>query len=567
MNSVASACALSYDYSVTDTVDIQLEHLEKVLKEKNFKPVEGLTQGYVDCQRVFSRVGIVILSFLLTIDGEFNKDVISTDDNLMRTRKILESYVQNFSASKCVKDMYVDTLLEEGKIKNAHYSLSFETPSKSVMWCIASFVRVLFVGSFYNVDIPLVTSTKQFVSVAKQVFNTDFDYCKFNYGTYLRTNNFFNNQQCMFNRPINSQAHAQQTLLTFSPLFAQQKCAQSTLDGYNSVTSVKRCQAMQSVVDTMQTTQDTYSTFLPAGKYKQSIASAYDNISTTDTLQNSYRAVIERLRSDVVKTVPATTPNHSSQFESSKIFYNVPRNIRGPSIFNKAVFANGQRLSEIVVTKLPQSYTEDVAASVAGYSFLRNRELFVAAGAGHSLQQSIVDGVLTPINIHTDELLFISIVKDEGCAAPNTQRQASSRMLESVLTSELDKCFLMISKGLPLASLEHVTFFVSLVPPQDNNIAFYLKTTIFALATFADCSGVNPDNLIITPTDFKLPLSIFKTHITEHCAAAIVNAHEKARQTIGCQMTAGGQRLEKEAYKSIAVNFLRSLANMQQIIT
>lgn len=555
-------------FELEDAVDLQLEALERSINEKGFKPTEGLTQGYVESQRIFSRVAVTILSFVSAIQQENNGDTVSTEDNLMRVSKMLATFSQPWRAQSITGQVEeVERLVASSRVRNGLYSLAYEGHvGKSLVWCVASLVRVLFVADFYGMRTPPFDTLQEFVDVGKAVLEEDFAALRFNYGKYER-----DSSRPRFSRPITDEDKAAAGV-------------NGPMDAFVGVQNTRRRPVtLQEYVDMVTTTQDTLSAIVPRGKYKNenvavSVASAYDRVDGEGEPLRPMAPHVLSLRSATAALTPASEYNHNSPYERARLFFNTPRNVRGPSIFQAGHRVNGKYVSELVTRLTEASYTEDVAAATVGLSFLAlENDSYISMGTGASLSARVnEDGLILPAEVHVDELVFLSIVRDGGGMAVNRVSSNGEPLLEDSVTNSLLNCSLRVSLGLPvgddgdLLSPEAIAFYVCLYPPAygDGGLVkdFFHKVVLFSLTVNEATERVADDSVFLTDTDYRIPLTLFHGHLPdEGMPTAEVSVDSPALRTIGNSLLLpGGRRLVPEAYRNIAINFMQNIGKFQE---
>lgn len=363
-----SISRVSSNMQVDDVVDRQIEHYIDRMKRSGFKPCEGLTQGYIESQRIFARVGLIVLALAEAVTQENSNDTASTSDNILRAVKTLKAYCALFGMRKVLGDVpEILQLQSSAKERNNLYAVSFDDcTSKSIAWCVASLIRIYTVSCMYDIDdTPNDSSTRAFIDFAKKVLVADYDIHSFNYGTYQRSS------RPMYARkiPENDRRHPG----THGPM---DKFVGSEAEARQHVA---RPAAIQAVVDLLGSTQDTLSELLTPGRYNSeqgvtiTIASAYDSAppaSNTDSA-NSLAAHVSGLCSAVSRIQPDSTYTHkASQYEQNSIFYNIPRNVRGQCIYKYSSRAGGRSTWEIQHKITNQSYLEDVGCAALGHEAL-----------------------------------------------------------------------------------------------------------------------------------------------------------------------------------------------------
>lgn len=588
-----SISRVSSNMQVDDVVDRQIEHYIDRMKRSGFKPCEGLTQGYIESQRIFARVGLIVLALAEAVTQENSNDTASTSDNILRAVKTLKAYCALFGMRKVLGDVpEILQLQSSAKERNNLYAVSFDDcTSKSIAWCVASLIRIYTVSCMYDIDdTPNDSSTRAFIDFAKKVLVADYDIHSFNYGTYQRSS------RPMYARkiPENDRRHPG----THGPM---DKFVGSEAEARQHVA---RPAAIQAVVDLLGSTQDTLSELLTPGRYNSeqgvtiTIASAYDSAppaSNTDSA-NSLAAHVSGLCSAVSRIQPDSTYTHkASQYEQNSIFYNIPRNVRGQCIYKYSSRAGGRSTWEIQHKITNQSYLEDVGCAALGHEALLRMSNVIRVCTGSMLVKLLDESnTLKPTiddagrGINIEELLLLCIVRDAEDNPGNSITRTTSRgdpLLEDVLTNSLLNMRLIISMGLPTrardsepVSPSDIVFCAILMPPlyidQSMIAPFFSKAINMALNITDSISHAQPgyaealsehieENSAFPQAELELAW-MYQHSTTESSPEATVFRDTEARPTIGNSITVDDMPLSPAAYRSIGLSFLQPLARIEE---
>lgn len=566
-----------------DAVDVQLDTYSKSLSGKKFKPAEGLTQGYVESQRIFARVATVVLAFSGAIDLELSNNTLSTDDNLLKLNKALETWTRPWRARDLIDACPEIEQLDAGsRIKDGKYSYSYDGyVTKSLIWSVATTARTFFVANFYGVATPAISSMADFVALAKSVVAKDYAVMRFNYGKYAP-----GSQQPRFGHGIekadrqNGGVHGPMDKFA-RPRSQQQRQQQEQLNA--------RPAAVQRVVDVMHVTQDTLSVILPRGQFRDAysalgIASTYTSPAAAALGDGSLASVLHSLQVAAQNTALESRFNHNTPYDNKALFFNAPRNMRGICLFQVKSADNTDCVTE-------KSYTEDVASAAVGLAFLMQKsEMFGLVGNGTSLAQSVdwssltVDGT----NIHLDAMVFISIVKDGGDGAQLNRVSANNGdpLLEDVLTNELLGCSLYVTLGMPPLPGDdpaNLCFFAAFVLPQfatgggdfDDIDTFFEKVLDYAMRaadvvdhmTAEDCG-----NVCIGELQYRVPLRVLHEHtpVADCITPLVITAGSERtdpRDTVAASIElGGGAELCQTAVRNVMTKFAAPLAEAETLI-
>lgn len=586
---------VSSNMRVDDIVDKQIEHYIDRMQRYGFKPCEGLTQGYIESQRIFARVGLIILAIAEAVTQENSKDAVSIDDNILRAVKTLKAYCRLYGMKSVLGDVpEIIQLQSSAKERNNLYAVSFDDCcTKSIAWCVASMIRIYVVAGMYDItDTPGDTSTQAYIDFAKKVLVADYDIHSFNYGAYQRQS------KPLYGRKISDddRLHAG----THGPMDKFVGGTQA------SPAAARRRPAMiQEVVDALKCTQDTLSELLTPGKYNGehgvtiSVASAYDAAGADTGNADSANSLIMHvsgLCTAVSRIQPDSTYTHkASQYEQNSIFYNIPRNVRGQCIYKYSSRAGGRSTWEIQHKITNQSYMEDVGCGAIGYEALRRMSNVICMCTGGMLATLLDDsGTLIPTTdddgrgINIEELLLLCIIADDEDNPSNNIIRTSSRgdpLLEDVLTNNLLNMRLVMSRGMPtnddgdVVPLTDIMFCAIIMPPlytEPCQIApFFSRAVNMALNITDSISHAQPgyaealseyveENNTFPQASINLAW-MYQHSTTESSPDAKVSYGSEPRPTIGNSITNDdGQTLAPTAYRSIGLTFLKPLADIRR---
>lgn len=573
---------------VDDAVDRQLEqYIERMLRY-GFKPCEGLTQGYLESQRIFSRIGLVLLAIAEAITQEDYDDTASTDDNILRTIKTIRAYTQPYGLRRTLGDVpEVSDLASAAKERNCLYPVSFDDYStKSIAWCVASLVRTFVVGGLYGVNISkeddVVTTLGEYVEYAKAVHCADYDIHSFNYGSYAR------GSKPLYARRINNANRA--AAGTIGPM--------DNFVGGAAANRAARPDIVQRVVDQLACTQDTLSELVAPGKLSTDNGVSLLVVSAYDAVPDGSQVIthVSALCGAIARIQPDSTYNHkASPYEQNNIFFNAPRNIRGQCIYKYSRGRGSDRVSEVQHKVTNQSYLEDVACGAIGFATLMRRSNIKFIGNGNMLQYALDEcGILKTDGVHIDEHLLLSIVKrkyGDGEQAPTTGRTTSAGkpLLEDVITNSLLSTRISVSRGIPTACDEEAygpddMLFCAVLDRPDKLLdesdidagdftVFFTKVVGMALSITDSVSHTAPGYIealmeYILSTASMPQADIDIAYMYQHESAesnpdAVVVADSEPRRTIGNSIVLeDGTRLTPEAYHNIAMSFMKPLADV-----
>ncbi len=343
-----------------DVILKQLNSLRFSLIKYGTKPVEGLTQHYIDTQRVLVFISSIAYAINSVVGDMINNSKPSVDDVLMRMNKILKM----LSDPRCTRNIcgdstYINMLVgcaKNNKGKTTSYEGEF---SKSCLWAFASTIRIFAAASALGANFPIgdlylydeeeagiqEIALNAFGNFAFSVLELDYKCSEYNYGSYAT--GFANNGEPLYERPINNN----------EAIILNQPTTRNTIDRFFAPAQprIRKPECYARIIATTRCTQDALSYFacdIRIGDNVLENDESVEIISSSDcpisvlpnasTLTKQYacsrnnkQGVLRALiaRGECIPRSKAFNPAQVTRYTDEPVFFNVPRMVRGCSLF------------------------------------------------------------------------------------------------------------------------------------------------------------------------------------------------------------------------------------------